>query len=518
MNIYSPYDTVGGEVLQKKDQSLSSSYSSWQDFNSLRIRGVLGTRGTWDDYYQMYVSHSTVRAAIDKVAKICTNSGWYYDTRDAAKKPNEAELATLNAFFDSQLNLMKHFRKAYKHLMICGNAYIYIVSDRRRKPVRLKTLHPKTMRAEIDKHGEVVQYVQTVYSGPSGRDKTEVKFKPSEIIHIMIEDPDSDTSGISMLESLRHAVSSDLYAQQYNRLFFQNSGVTGVIIAIKNANPTDTENNRKYFQENYSGPLSAHRPVIIEGDSVSIHKSVATHNEMGFLEGRRFIREEILAVLDVPPAKIGVMETANRSNAREQDKAFREATRALQSLFEDSINETLIYDVLGIRDMKFVHNPSDQQDQVELMEYFTKGEAFGIYSPNEVRARLGYPPTEGGNIPFVQTPTGAIPVALLPEMFRFPTPNTWLDPRIYPDRVSPDAPAEGSGADFQGASTKKTLDYIEKSLVQKSHIFPTYSLSLELGNAEVTRHVRAAMNSLKDDAAYRGYLELAKEAIGEPEL
>lgn len=496
------------EEIQKSDQSLSPNYSPWHDFNTLRLRGALGSKGKWDDYYQMYVAHADVRAAIDKIARTATNAGFYYSTRDAQRPQNVAELNTLNAFFDAQPNLMQQFRKVYRHLLICGNAFMYIVTDRRRNPVRIKTLHPKTMTVHLDQRGEVMYYTQTVYQGTNGFEKKEVRFRPSEVIHMMIEDPDSEAYGLSPLESLRHTISTDLFAQQFNRLFFENSGVTGTIIAIKNANPAEVARNKAYLLENYTGPQSAHRPIIIEGDNVSIMRSVSNHTEMGFLEGRRYAREEILSVLDIPPAKLGIMETANRSNAREQDKAFRESVSALQSLVQDAINETLIWGALKMKDMKFVHNPSDQQDAIELIEYYTKGEAFGIFSPNDARTRLGYPEVEGGDFYFLQTPVGAIPLPLLEEYFRFPQPNTALDPNIYPDRDTPPPPKK-ERVDEVGRIARKSLD---DAISRRSEVFAAYAAVLDVENSDAVGYVRKAMDA-KDDAAYRGYLELAKGQI-----
>jgi HK97 family phage portal protein len=490
--------------VTKSDQSLSPSYTSWHDLNSLRIRGMMGTKGTWEDYYQMYVAHPDVRAAIDKIARTATNAGYYFNTRDAQRAPNAGELTTLNTFFDTQPNLMKQLRLAYRHLMICGNAFLYIVTDRRRNPVKLKALQPKTMHVIINKRGDPVEYVQVVFQGGLGSyEKKEVRFKPNEIVHMTIEDPDSDVYGLSPLESLRHTIATDLFAQQYNRLFFQNSGVTGTIIAITNANPDEMAQNRAYLEENYTGPYSAHRPILIEGDKISITRSVANHTEMAFLDGRRYAREEILSVLDVPPAKLGIMETANRSNAREQEKAFRDTVSSLQSIVEDAINEKVVQGALKVKDMKFVHNPSDQQDAVELIDYYTKGEAFGIFSPNEIRTRLGYPETEGGDTLFLQTPVGAIPLPLLIEYARLPTPND--DPAQQQSLQAAGRP-KPRRVDEVGRNARKALD---DALVKKSNIFAAYAATTETENDKAISYIRKALDA-KDDAAYRGFIELAK--------
>src|SRR5690606_37137693 len=157
--------------------------------------------------------------------------------------------------------------------------------------------------------------------------------------------------------------------------------------------PDEIERNRKFLMEHYTGPDAAHKPIFLEGQNVTVEKAVETHHDMGFLEGRRFILMEILAVLDVPPTKVGIMESANRSNSKEQDKSFRsESVAPLQYIVESALNAQFVQPVLGVQNTIFVHSEGDTRDAVELMDYYTKGIAWGIYNPNEVRAKMGQAP------------------------------------------------------------------------------------------------------------------------------
>jgi hypothetical protein len=170
---------------------------------------------------------------------------------------------------------------------------------------------------------------------------------------------------------------------------------------------------------------------------VSVAKSVATHNEMGFLQGREFIIMEILAVLDVPPAKMGMMESANRSNSKEQDKSFRsESISPLQSIVESVVNSQFIQPILGVMNTKFVHAEGDTRDAVELMDYYTKGIAWGIYNPNEVRAKMGMAPVDGGDVNGIMAPTGFVPLDRLNLFFRPPQTNIDQVPEVPSDPVA----------------------------------------------------------------------------------
>src|SRR5690606_5528480 len=187
----------------------------------------------------------------------------------------------------------------------------------------------------------------------------------------------------------------------------------------------------------YTGPDAAHKPIFLEGQNVTVEKAVETHHDMGFLEGRRFILMEILAVLDVPPTKVGIMESANRSNSKEQDKSFRsESVAPLQYIVESALNAQFVQPVLGVQNKIFVQSEGDTRDAVELMDYYTKGIAWGIYNSHEVLAKMGQAPVDGGDVNGIMASTGFVPLDRLDLYFKIPQPNVDKVP-LNPDNRDP---------------------------------------------------------------------------------
>ena len=390
-----------------KDKAKSVGISPWQNRHNNGI--IRKDMSKWDVYYEMYRRHSVVRAAIDKVAKTATNVGYDFVPRDSRTRIRNGELATLKEFFGKQRDFIYELRRVYKDLLIYGDAYMYVVPDRQRRPHSLKRLAPNTMAVQTNDMGRVIGYVQ--YDPGDMTNQKYVSFSEYEILHFRIDDPNNDIYGLSPLESLEWAVSADIYAQKYNAAFFENSGITGTIISVSGVDPDEIERNRKFLIENYTGPDAAHKPIFLEGQNVSVAKAVTSQKDMGFLEGRKFILTEILAVLDVPPAKIGIMESANRSNSKEQDKSFRsESIGPLQYIVESVINAQFIQPVLGVQNTIFVHSEGDTRDATELMTYYTRGIGYGVFNPNEVRAKMGMAPVDGGDVNAIMTPTGFVPL------------------------------------------------------------------------------------------------------------
>lgn len=423
-------------LVQPEGKAKITGMTPWKDtFISGRdVKGAAIKKGKWKDYYDMYRQHSIVYSAINKIAKTATNVGYDFVPRDSRSTAKNREVKILKEFFANQPDFMGELRKIYHDLMIYGDAYLYVVPDRRRRPFRLKRLRPKDIHIHAKKNGQVIAYYQKDLDDIND---DIVTFEPHEILHFKLDDPDNDIYGLSPLEALRWAVATDLYAQRFNAAFFENSGVTGTIIGVRNADPAEIERNRKWLFENYTGPAAAHKPIIVEGESISIDKAVVSHNDMGFLEGRKFIILEILAVLDVPPAKIGIMESANRSNSKEQDKSFRtEAVSPLQILVQNVINDQFIRPILGVENTIFIHSEGDTRDAIEQMDYYTKGEAWGVFNVNEIRAKLGMAPVDGGDINGIMAPTGFVPLDRL---------KLYFEPQQIPDTAigTPEDPLTG---------------------------------------------------------------------------
>ena len=428
-----PNKTIRDEK-QARPKDVAVGISPWT-YATVYDKDIIPKHGEWKTYYQMYRQHSIVRAAINKVAIAATNVGFDFVPRDSRSRIRKGELTILKDFFDRQQDFMYELRRIYRDMLIYGDAFMYVVPDRTRRPHSLKRLAPWTIAVRTATNGSVVGYVQFDESDPTNQ--TYVTFESHELLHFKMDDPDNDLYGLSPLSALLRTVESDIYAQNYNISFFKNSGITGTIISVNGVDQDEIQRNRQFLMEHYTGPSAAHKPIFLEGDNVSVEKSVVSHTDMGFLQGREFNILEILAVIDVPPSKIGIMESANRSNSKEQDKSFRtESVSPLQVVVENVLNGQFIRPILGVENTIFVHSEGDTRDAVELMNYYTKGIAWGIYNPNEVRAKMGMAPVDGGEVNGIMTPTGFVPLDRLNLYFKLAKPNTDVIPETGKDPVA----------------------------------------------------------------------------------
>lgn len=376
-----------------------------------RISSKLTRENKASIHYEMFRQHPTIRAGVEKIAKVAVSTGYAFNADPPGEKVSEEKRKELRMFFRKS-NGNQLLRLTYKDLLIFGDAYWWIERARNGKPLKAMRLHPAFVEVKASR-GKVTDYV---YS--AGVDQTNAKhYKPERILHFKVDDPSSDLYGLSLLESLQGVVAVDLNALKFNGKFFENNAQTGTVFSLKATDAGEVERNREYLEQNYVGTDNAHKPLLLEGD-VKVEKSVSTPAEMQFVEGRKMLREEMLEVLDVPKEKLGITEDSNRSTSKESDNTFRqEAVAPLQSVVEEEVNNGLILVMFGWDDIVFAHNEVSTRDSLEMMKLLAEAERMGVLSINELRDKqFGLKGIEGGDNHFVQTAAGLIPLKFLDDI------------------------------------------------------------------------------------------------------
>lgn len=369
-------------------------------------------RQQYSIYYEMYRQHPVIRAAIERKAQFAVASGFHFQSTDLKKEVNEGKQAALARFFRRSSG-QQLLRLTFKDLDIYGESFWLIERSiaEARTPIKAVRLNPRYMLPMV-RNGVITSWRY----GPVTGNENAIEYPVDVIAHFRLDDPENDVQGLSPLHSLQRAVAQDIYAMEYNESFFRNSAQTGTIFIVKTSSQDEADRNREWLEANYVGPENAHRPLLLEGD-VTVERSVSSSREMEFLEGRKFLRQEMSMVLEVDLDKLGVHEDSNRSVSKQVDDAFRaESIWPRQGVVEEEINNFIIDGIFGWSDIVFKFSDRDPrmtQDQADTMDKHLKA---GRQSINEQRAALGLPPVDGGDVLFIMSPTGIIIVQNMDEM------------------------------------------------------------------------------------------------------
>lgn len=363
-----------------------SSRGYLQGFNPTDAVSGRESRINYGTLLHVYKSVSWVRACVDAIKRTSLASGYKLVVPDGInvdeksiekvklnlKHPNEDETFT-DILGDVVIDLE-----------IYGDAYIEVVKQE--KYLQLYNLFAPAMRVRVDRHGTVLGYVMK----GTYPERKDVHFKPEEVIHFRLPNPGNEVYGLSPLESIQLPLEVDLWAQIYNKNFFKNDATPRGHLDLGNCSRAQLERTRQYWNTHMKGAKNAHKTIITEGGAK--YSSIGTPpKDMEFLNQRKFNRDEIIAVYGVPPAKIGIFETANRANSKEQDKTFKSETIIpLQRMIAEKINRKLM-PKFGVP-VEFHFNEVDLRDESEQSKVDEVYLEQGVVTVNEIRKRKGLKP------------------------------------------------------------------------------------------------------------------------------
>jgi hypothetical protein len=180
----------------------------------------------------------------------------------------------------------------------------------------------------------------------------------------------------------------------------------------------DYDRIRRNWNKTHEGASKAHRIAIIE-QGMDYKQISIPQKDMEFIQQRKYSRDEILACFGVPPACVGVFESAIKANAETQERMFWTETMTPKLIkmsesvqlaimpillgFDNAIKKYDINKIYTMFDVSKVHVLSEIWRARE--EYIIEHVKNGTISRNEARMILNYIygevvkflPFEGGN-------------------------------------------------------------------------------------------------------------------------
>jgi len=259
-----------------------------------------------------YTQHNVIFTAINRIAK--TASGIPLVFVDGNGAPVE-DYELYNLFHDSA-TLTEGIST---FLNLKGESFIYHPQSTGQQvgiktlPSFLQLIAPSLLKEIVDGSGVLI--------GWRYNDKTNLGLE--EITQIKNYHPYNLYRGCSPIEASKLTLDADYSAQLFNRDFFNNSCQPDSIIMLDKEAEYDPEAMKilkKQILANHQGAGKQHLPLILQGGSEWKTLSVS-QKDMDFLETRKFLRSDLLALFGVPNFVAGYdLDTINRATA---DAAYR---------------------------------------------------------------------------------------------------------------------------------------------------------------------------------------------------
>lgn len=306
---------------------------------------------------------------------------------------------------DSFLDVLK---KMYADLEITGNGFIEIGRKSTGEIGYIGHIPSTTMRVRRRRDGFVqivnyrVQFFRN-FGDTETPDQIGDDPQPNEVIHFKKYTPVNYYYGIPDVIPSVNALAGDAFASKFNLDYFENKAVPRYIITVKGAKLSVESERRllEFFQTNVRG--TNHRTLYIplpadEGTSkveFKMEPVEAGVQDSSFHTYRQDNKLEILMAHRVPVSKVTMMPGVSLANSRDADKTFREqVTRPIQQDLEFKVNK-IIKEFTDIFTLKFNElTLTDEDTQSKIDERYLRMQ---VKTPNEVRAKIGLTPRDGGD-------------------------------------------------------------------------------------------------------------------------
>lgn len=397
-----------------------------QEFNSYDLYGVAEPPYNLAKLVQISEKSVPHYAAVDAKVSNITRLGYDFiesdSTRDKlsdkdgdAKRKAQAKVARTKRDIKKWLKTLNDedsidevLEKVMFDYYYTGNAYIEIGRKVSGSVGYIGHVPAITVRVRKARDG----YIQIVgdkatYFRPFGKDHPNPlggDKAPNEMIHIKKYSPLSGYYGVPEIVVALMSVAGTELAQKYNLDYFHNKATPRYVIVLKGGNLSEANQRRvaEFFETGVKA--SNHRSLYVPLPADTSESKVSFEmkpieagvQEASFEKYIKMNNNFILMTHRVPVSKVGLAEGVSLAVARDADKTFNEqVVRPMQSRLEEKINKIIQSDGSNMFDFKFNElSLSDEDTQSKIDERYARNK---IHTPNEIRARRGYPSVPGGD-------------------------------------------------------------------------------------------------------------------------
>lgn len=361
-----------------------------------------------EDYLRAYsgYTYSAVTAIAQDVASINLH---LFKRRFVKGKPEvdeifEHEALSLLRFANRLMTNYDVLEATQIYLELVGEAFWIILRDEQDRPAELWPVRPDWMKVNPSATEVVDSY--TYMPGGLGRDL--VKFAPKDVIHFKYFNPLNPYRGKGSVQAGAMAIDIHTFSQEYNRNFFFNSALPGLVFTTEQKLDQKTiQRFMEMWQGKFAGKNNSNK-VAFMGGGFKVDRLSQTAKDMDFKELQEMMRDDILAVFKVPKAILGITTDVNRANAEATTRSFMERviTPRMTKLVAH-LNEFYLPN-WGEEDIFFDYDDPAPEDTELKLKIYESGLSLGWLTPNEVRESENLPPVEGGDQIYISF--GKIPI------------------------------------------------------------------------------------------------------------
>lgn len=277
-------------------------------------------------------------------------------------------------------------KKILLHLLLKGNAFIFVERDRNFQPTALYTLDPSSVEIKKTSEGEVYYLYHA--------DGKTYKYNRDTILHIPAIRYDR-LRGFSPIEYATHSAKTGLELDEYTYNYFDGGIHSKIMLTVPKEVTTWTKEDSDQliarFLETYGGKENANKPLILNKGLTGQPLNLSGNGESQLVELRAFSEKEIAKIYRVPLFMLG-KDSAKFTNMEQMNTFFLQQTLTpwlvlLNQYFSTLIPSWMQDDYYA----EFDPNTILRADANTRFNNYIKGFNNGIYTLNEIRKMENLP-------------------------------------------------------------------------------------------------------------------------------
>jgi len=273
------------------------------------------------------------------------------------------------------------------HMILWGNAYLWLRRDALGRVVELWPIHPSRMRA-----GRTSD-LKKVYKLDGG----DVELDDTRILHLPAFGYDG-VCGVSPVRLAREGLGLAIAAEQYGaKLFGSGSLATGILQTDQRLTPDQADALQVRWRAKRSGLNSAHETIVLDAGAKWTQMSIPP-GDAQFLESRSFQVSEIARMFGVPPHMLMDTEkvTSWGTGIEQQSIGFVVYTlRTWIIRIEQRLSRILspqpVYAHITVEGLL-------RGDSAQRAAFYKQMFDMGAYNTDEIRALEEMGPVPGGDV------------------------------------------------------------------------------------------------------------------------
>ena len=370
-------------VFNRLFESRSNSYQQlWANGDDVAVSSLAGTVVNSETAFQVNAVFSAISLISDTISTLPVD---VFTAENGARFPYRPKPSWVDQP-DVDLTRQAFYSQVIVSLLLDGNAFIRVYSNRKGEIVNLTTLNPAHVEVKRNGLGRLMFTVDGEAKPLTG----------DEVIWIPDLLRPGSLRGLSRVTALKENFGLALALEKFASTFFgSGTNLAGVIEFPGNLTQEQADNLRSGFDSRHSGWSRSNRTGVLSGGA-TFKETQADPSRSMLIESRRMAVEDVARAFNVPPHLLGLPGTTSYASVEQNNLAWvTHGLRPIVQKLEGAISPLMSrYPGAEGAFIRFNLDGLLRADMNARMSAYSVGLQSGFLSINDVRRLEDLSPVE----------------------------------------------------------------------------------------------------------------------------